>query len=159
MPAAKWSIDKPASRRARPAVAGRGLSEGLGGTLRPLRLRCCLLKAVVVGMQLEPSGAAAGKAKVLVDTTCKPFNALKREGERRRLFDLALKALVIDACQVQAQAQQKVDAGSDRRQLEHERDTVRATLDAQPVVSIVTVLKRELSSGAAKGYAAWRFKE
>ncbi len=30
MPAAKWSIDKPASRRAQPAVAGRGLSEGLG---------------------------------------------------------------------------------------------------------------------------------
>ena len=32
MPAAKWSIDKPASRRAQPAVVGRGLSEGLGGT-------------------------------------------------------------------------------------------------------------------------------
>ncbi len=30
MPAAKWSINKPASRRAQPAVAGRGLSEGLG---------------------------------------------------------------------------------------------------------------------------------
>ena len=33
MPAAKWSINKPASRRAWPAVAGRGLSEGLGLTL------------------------------------------------------------------------------------------------------------------------------
>jgi hypothetical protein len=28
--AAKWSINNPASRRAQPAVAGRGLSEGLG---------------------------------------------------------------------------------------------------------------------------------
>ena len=32
MPAAKWIIDKSASRRAQPAVAGRGLSEGLGRT-------------------------------------------------------------------------------------------------------------------------------
>jgi len=32
VPAAKWSIKKPASRRAQPAVAGRGLSEGLGST-------------------------------------------------------------------------------------------------------------------------------
>ena len=30
MPAVKWSIDKSASRRAQPAVVGRGLSEGLG---------------------------------------------------------------------------------------------------------------------------------
>ena len=36
MPAAKWSIDKPASRRAQPAVAGRGLSEGLGPTRSPV---------------------------------------------------------------------------------------------------------------------------
>jgi hypothetical protein len=32
VPAAKWSINKSASRRAQPAVAGRGLSEGLGRT-------------------------------------------------------------------------------------------------------------------------------
>jgi hypothetical protein len=35
VPAAKWSINKPASRRAQPAVAGRGLSEGLGSTALP----------------------------------------------------------------------------------------------------------------------------
>ena len=32
-PATKWSIDRAASRRAWPAVVGRGLSEGLGRTL------------------------------------------------------------------------------------------------------------------------------
>ena len=127
--------------------------------MHPLRLRRCLLKAVVVGMQIEPRSAAAGKAKVFVDTTCKPLNALEREGEGRRFFDLALKALVIDACQVQAQSEQEVDTGGDRRQLEHERDTVGAPLDAQPVVPIVAVHERELTGGAAKSYAAWRFKE
>jgi hypothetical protein len=41
VPAAKWSIKKPASRRAQPAVAGRGLSEGLGVTYR-VRARALL---------------------------------------------------------------------------------------------------------------------
>ena len=125
----------------------------------PLGLRRRPLKAVVVRMQFEPRGAAAGKAQILVDPACKPLNAVEREGEGRRLFDLALKALVVEACQVQAQSEQEVDSWGDRRQFEHERDTVGAPLDAQPVVPIVAVLKGELSSGTAKGYAAWRFEE
>ena len=48
MPAAKWSIDKPASRRAQPAVVGRGLSEGLGVTARTCEGKCLRARLMVV---------------------------------------------------------------------------------------------------------------
>jgi hypothetical protein len=50
VPAAKWSINKPASRRAQPAVAGRGLSEGLGRTLRNATWTLCSERQFMAGL-------------------------------------------------------------------------------------------------------------
>jgi hypothetical protein len=58
VPAAKWSINKPASRRAQPAVVGRGLSEGLGFTGGLSALTACH----------EVAGAAFGRPRVATQT-------------------------------------------------------------------------------------------